>query len=253
MCDAGREEQRWGNRLVTAIAATGADRFHAALERVSLPAGMVLVEPGMREEYAYFPDEGVVCLLSMLDGEMAETATVGSEGVIGLGALLGDPAGRHQAIVQIAGSGVRIPIATLRGLIRGNPEIEALLHRYIRCFLVQVQQSVVCNSLHSVRDRCARWLLMAHDRATGDGFALTHRALAEMLGIRRPSVTHAARSLQDAGLIRYTYGTVTITDRDGLEEASCPCYHVVRDTFDALLGPPQAKSGNSAAGSRPKR
>lgn len=237
MCQAENETRNQGNRLVKAMMATGVEDVQQALERIPLPAGMVLVEPGVPQDYAYFPDAGVVCLLSMLDDESAESATVGSEGVIGLGALLGDPAGRHRAVVRIAGSGFRMPIATLRGLVRTCAAIELLLHRYIRCFLVQVQQSVVCNSVHTVQERCARWLLMAHDRAEGDSFALTQRTLAEMLGIRRPSVTHAARAMQAAGLIAYTYGLVTIADRDGLERVSCPCYHAVRRMFDELLGP----------------
>lgn len=232
--------------------ANDAGDFRRAAERVDLAAGMILADPGVPQDYAYFPDGCVVCLLSMLDGETAETATVGSEGVVGLGALLGDPVARHRALVPIAGPASRVAISALREAMQISAASEALLLAYIRCFLVQVQQSAACNCLHSVEQRAARWLLMASDRVVGYSFPLTHRSLAKMLGLRRPSVTNATLAMQQAGLIRYSYGMVSIIDRAGLEKISCPCYRAVRDTYNALLSPFLAVQDPAEAAPRPE-
>jgi CRP-like cAMP-binding protein len=132
----------------------------------------------------------------------------------------------------------RLPIEVLSDVARASAPLRELLLGYVRYFLIQVLQSVACNGLHSVHERCARWLLMAHDRAGTDSFNLTQEFLAELLGIQRPSVTIVARTLQKAGLIRYSRGLIAITDRLGLEEAACECYEMVRTAMNETLPPP---------------
>jgi CRP-like cAMP-binding protein len=137
--------------------------------------------------------------------------------------------------VQVGGVASRLPIEILNGLARESAPLRELLLGYVRYFLIQVLQSVACNGLHSVRERCARWLLMAHDRAGTDSFQLTQEFLAELLGIQRPSVTIVARKLQDAGLIRYSRGLIAIIDRQGLEGAACECYEMVRKAMNQTI------------------
>ena len=161
----------------------------------------------------------------------AETATVGPEGFIGFEALLGSRIASQRVLVQVEGTASRLPIQTLADAAQESASLRGLLLGYVRYFLIQVLQSVACNGLHSVQERFARWLLMAHDRAGTDSFRLTQEFLADLLGIHRPSVTIVARTLQSAGLISYSRGLITITDRKGLEEATCECYDMVRQAL----------------------
>jgi CRP-like cAMP-binding protein len=137
-----------------------------------------------------------------------------------------------RCVVQVAGEASRIDIARLRTANRESALIQDLLLRYVRAHLVQVSQSVACNCLHTVEQRAARWLLMAHDRAKRDRFGLTHHFVSEMLGVRRATVSVVARKLQNAGLIRCGRQSITITDRMGLEQATCECYGIMRQGFD---------------------
>jgi CRP-like cAMP-binding protein len=165
----------------------------------------------------------------------AETATIGPEGFVGFESLLGGNAASQRVLVQVGGVASRLPIEILTDLARDSAPLRELLLGYVRYFLIQVLQSVACNGLHSVRERCARWLLMAHDRAGTDSFQLTQEFLAELLGIQRPSVTIVARTLQKAELIRYSRGLIAITDRHGLEQAACECYEMVRKAMDQTV------------------
>ncbi len=210
-------------------------RLAAHMELVTLRPRSVLSEAGARLRYAYFPHGGVICLMAAMRKGIAETATIGAEGFIGFEALLGGSTASQRVLVQVGGTASRLPMAVLQTAVRRNRRLERLLLGYVRFFLVQVLQSVACNGLHSVRQRSARWLLMAHDRAGSDTFGLTHQFLAEMLGIHRPSVTLVARALQKAGLIRYSRGTIAIVDRKGLEKAACECYAIVRKALDEIL------------------
>jgi CRP-like cAMP-binding protein len=195
---------------------------------VPLSPRTVLVESGARLQHAYFPHGGVICLMAAMRKGGAETATVGPEGFIGFEALLGSRIASQRVLVQVEGTASRLPIQTLADAAQESASLRGLLLGYVRYFLIQVLQSVACNGLHSVQERFARWLLMAHDRAGTDSFRLTQEFLADLLGIHRPSVTIVARTLQAAGLISYSRGLITITDRKGLEEATCECYEMVR-------------------------
>lgn len=224
------------NRLIAAMSAADYAQLAPRLEVVPLAARTVLAESGSPLRHAYFPHAGVICLMAALNKGGAETATIGPEGFIGFETLLGTSTASQRVLVQVAGMASRLPIETLSEAARDSDALRGLLLGYIRYFLIQVLQSVACNGLHSVRERCARWLLMAHDRAGTDSFQLTQEFLAELLGIQRPSVTIVARTLQRAGLIRYSRGLIAITNRQGLEEAACECYAMVRQELDDSAG-----------------
>jgi CRP-like cAMP-binding protein len=208
-----------------------------APEPVELRHEVRLLEEGEGQHYAYFPASGVISLISKLitDRNVAEIATIGPEGMACVEALLGAETITNTGIVQVSGEGYRIRIERLRTTMEADHECRDVMLRYVRAFIVQLQQSVACNSLHSIEERCARWLLMTEDRAHNETFDLTQEFLAEMLGVRRASVTVVCRTLQTAGLIRYSRGVITIVDRGGLEEAACDCYRIVRDAFFDLL------------------
>jgi CRP-like cAMP-binding protein len=220
------------NRLIAAMPAGVRAQFGSHLEIVPLTPRTVLAEAGSSLRYAYFPHVGVICLMAALSKGAVETATVGPEGFVGFEVLLGSTTASQKGLVQVAGVASRVPIEVLAELARDSAPLRDLLLGYVRYFMIQVLQSVACNGLHSVRQRCARWLLMAHDRAGADGFHLTQEFLGELLGIQRPSVTIVARTLQTAGLIRYSRGRIMITDRAGLEEAACECYGMVRGALN---------------------
>ncbi len=226
------------NRLLAHIPRAGFASLAPHLEVVPLHSRDVLFEAGAPLEAVYFPHSGVICLMAAMRDGVAETAAIGSEGFIGFEAVLGGEAAANRALVQLSGSASRVPVAALRAAMMDVPAIRDLLLRYVRYFLIQALQSVACNTLHEVEERCARWLLMAHDRAgETDTFNLTQEFLAEMLGVHRPSVTIVARTMQNAGLIRYSRGVIAITDRKGLEEAACECYGLVKRALDEILPP----------------
>jgi len=226
------------NRLLARIHPAGFARLAPHLELVPLAARDVLFEAGTPLRQVYFPHSGVACLMASLRSGVAEMATIGCEGFIGFEALLGGQAAVSQALVQIAGTASRVSVSALRAAMDRFPAIRELLLRYIRFFLIQTLQSVACNNLHDVDSRCAQWLLRAQDRGgEADTLNLTQKFLAEMLGVQRPSVTIVARSLQKAGLIRYSRGVIAITNRKGLEDAACECYGIVRRAFDEILPP----------------
>jgi CRP-like cAMP-binding protein len=231
------------NRLFAALPAEDFGLLRPHLEITPLERGHVLIAPAELIRHAWFPHDGVVSVVTpMEDGAAAETATIGREGAVGFEFLTGGNRGLSRTFVQVSGSASRIEIAQLRSSERSGT-LGDLLARYSRVLFRQVMQSVACNGLHSVEERCCRWLLMAHDRAGSDTLDLTQEFLAAMLGVRRPSVTVVARTLQTAGLIRYSRGAITVIDRHGLEEAACECYRVIRSAYENLL--PYTYSENS--------
>ena len=238
MPSSGEERHRSGNRLLARLPKGAFARISPHLEAVSLEPRRVLFEAGQPIEQVYFPHAGIVCLMVATADGTAETAAIGAEGFVGFESVLGGEKAANRALVQVAGSASRMPIGRLRSALAESAPLRELLLRYIRFFLIQSLQSAACNSLHTVDERCAKWLLVAHDRAGSDSFNLTHEFLADMLGVHRPSLTLVARTLQRAGLIRYSRGVMTITDREGLEEAACGCYGVVRRALEETLPPP---------------
>ncbi|MCA1844324.1 MAG: Crp/Fnr family transcriptional regulator [Actinobacteria bacterium] len=186
-------------------------------------------------EHVYFPLGAVFSVVAVTAGEMVvEVGTVGIEGMVGLPAFLGVAVTPNSAFCQIAGPAVRMPVEDLHRALRNGAGLHDHLLRYTQAFIVQVAQNVLCNRTHTTEERAARWLLMTADRVEATEFLLTHEFLAQMLGVRRPTVSLSAGLLQSAGLISYTRGRVRILDRERLEEASCECYRVVRAEFDRL-------------------
>lgn len=208
------------------------------LERVPLEFKKVLQEPGEPIRYLWFPNGGVGSILSyMADGAAVEVATVGREGVFGLSAVLGTDQMAQQTIIQIPGDGWRLSLQAFDQIRDQLPTLERLLLRCAAALVTQIAQGSACNRLHPIEARCARWLLMTHDRVDGTRFPLTHEFLAQMLGVTRPSVTIAAGILQKAGLISYVRGWVDVIDRAGLEAASCECYRIIIDEFARHIRP----------------
>jgi CRP-like cAMP-binding protein len=200
------------------------------LKDVPLHQGTVLAEQGETIDQVYFPHSGMVSIVIVLeDGEKSvETATVGREGAVGAIAGLGERKASARAIVQVAGNGSRISARLLQGAVKQSSFLRDYIVRYQEMLLHQAQQSTACNALHEARPRLCRWLLQTRDRLDSDVVALTQEFLAQMLGVRRTTVTELARALQTKGLVRYKRGKIEILDRQGLEECACECYDALR-------------------------
>jgi CRP-like cAMP-binding protein len=185
----------------------------------------------------YFPSRSVISITNaMEDGGIVEVATVGREGLVGIGSVLGNFMASGDAFVQIAGEPAAVmSIDAFRREMERRGPFQELVTRYSQAFVAQLMQSVACNGLHSAEERCCRWLLMTHDRIGQDEFPLTHEFLAIMLGVRRPTVTLVMAELARGGIVSHVRGHVRIVDRKGLEGASCECYRNVRSVFDRLL------------------
>jgi CRP-like cAMP-binding protein len=223
------------NRLLAALPAADLALLLPHMKDMILEAGAVLQEQGERVEEVYFPHDGIVSLLAVMQqGDAIETATVGREGAVGTLSGFGQRRSHTRDVVQVAGSASRIPAARFRKAAEESQAVRDVIVRYGEMLLVQVQQTAACNALHDVEARLSRWLLQARDRVDGDTIKLTHEFLSQMLGVRRPTVTVIARSLQDAGLIRYHRGHIEILDRRGLEARACECYGVIRRQIDEV-------------------
>jgi CRP-like cAMP-binding protein len=212
-------------------------RVRAHLEEVSLSFKQKIYEQGESIKYALFPESGVISLVKLLDdGNIVEIGTIGNEGMVGLPVVLGDGRAPLRAFCQVPGRALRIRADALIAERRRGGHFAELLLRYANATLAMLAQGVACNRAHSVEERMCRWLLMTHDRVGADNFPLTQEFLAQMLGVRRPTVNIAGTSLQRAGLIRYSRGRITVVDREGLEEASCECYAHMREEIARSLG-----------------
>jgi CRP-like cAMP-binding protein len=198
--------------------------------------GAVLYEPGAQMRYVYFPTTSIVSLLYVMeDGASAEIAIVGNEGMLGIALFMGGETTPSRAVVQSAGAGYRLRAQLLKEeFARFGPMLRLLL-RYTQALITQMAQTAVCNRHHSVDQQLCRWLLLSLDRLSSNQLAMTQELIANMLGVRREGVTEAAGKLQEAGLIRYQRGKITVIDRRGLERRSCECYQVVKREFDRLL------------------
>jgi CRP-like cAMP-binding protein len=223
------------NRLLAALLSDERGRLAPHLEDVSLALSQVLFRPDEELAYAYFPTTSIVSLLTDLeDGTGMEVGLVGREGVVGVSAFLGGGETKV-ATVQAEGRALRVRADALREEFGRGGALQQRLLRYTHALMTQISQSVVCNSRHTFEGRLARWLLMYHDRLGRDEFELTHEFMANMLGVRRASVSEIAHKLQEMKLISYRRGHFRILDRAGLERLTCECYHVVKAKFDDLL------------------
>jgi CRP-like cAMP-binding protein len=207
------------------------------LELVQLSLKDVIYERGMPIQYVYFP---VSCTLSVLafmrTGAAVEVATIGNEGFSGVDLMIGADVASNTYVCQIAGDSVRMRASDFKEIINVNATLRNVTQCFLQAYVSQITQSVACNRLHTVEERFARWLLIMHDRATGDSFYLTQEFMADMLGVHRPTVSLVAAAYQQAGMIRYLRGHMTILNRAELEDASCECYGAVAKNFLRLLG-----------------
>ena len=224
------------NLLLRALPPESANRLAEDLVIINTPSRAELYGPGDMVNRIYFPLDSVISMTAPVGATQGEVATVGHEGMIGLPTVFGTDMANMRFFVQIGGRTAVMTAERLSALLSADEALRTIMLRYAHAMFTQIGQSVVCNQRHSLRQRCARWLLMTHDRVPGDQFHLTHEALAVMLGVRRAGVTVAAGNLQKAGLIRYRRGEITIVDRAGLEQVSCECYRLVADVYDRLVG-----------------
>ena len=235
--DALAPDRPSANRLLAALPQAEYLRLLPRLTPVSLAQGQRVYDAHTSIPYVWFIERGVVSVIrAMQDGMLIEICVIGCEGMVGLPVFLGSESTPSQALVQIPGTGLRMPTTTFRREVPPGSPLHDLLHRYTQTLINQMAQGMVCNRMHSIAQRCARWLLLTHDRAGSDQFPLTQQFLAQMLGVRRASVSTVAGRLQKAGLIRYSRGVITVLDRPGLEAAACECYQVIEAEYDRLLG-----------------
>jgi len=224
------------NKLLASLPRDHFDRLSPYLTTVSLPQGEVLTESGEEVDQIYFPHYGMLSLLAVMrDGKAIETATVGREGVVGAMAGLGLYKSLVRVVVQMPVVCSRIPAPQFRTVAAGSDPIRHLCIRYNEVLLSQARVTAACNALHSIEARFCRWLLQSADRAAGDTVNLTQEFLAEMLGVRRTSVTEVASKIQGAGVIAYSRGVIKILDRAALLRTSCECYQTLLDQ-SAILG-----------------
>jgi CRP-like cAMP-binding protein len=225
------------NRLLAALPGAVYERLRPALESTSLALGEGVYDCGKPMTHVYFPTTSVVSLIyTMEDGATAEMGLVGKEGVVGIAMFMGGDTTPNQAVAQVTGGALRMKASALLEEFRRGGAFQLALLRYTQALITQISQTAVCNRLHPVEKRLCRWLLLTRDRVPSDEIFMTQEFIAHMLGVRREGVTAAAHRLQEADLIRYRRGHITVLDRRRLEASACECYRVVKNEFDRLLG-----------------
>jgi CRP-like cAMP-binding protein len=224
------------NRLLASLPSQDFERLKPSLKTISLAQGQLLSEPGDEVDQVHFPHNGMVSLLVVLkDGKAVECATIGREGVIGATAGLGLHRSIARAVIQLPMVASRISATAFRNAVKDSKPLRDLITRHQETMLMQAQVTAGCNALHAVEARLARWILQSRDRADSDTVALTQEFLAEMLAVRRTSVSEVAQQLQSAKLIRYSRGVIEVLNRKGLEQKACECYRTVVDYTAAAM------------------
>lgn len=224
------------NQLLAALPDAEWRRWLPQLEAVEMPLGQVLYEAGSTLSHVYFPTSSIVSLLYVMEnGASAEIAVVGHEGIVGISLFMGGESTPSRAVVQSAGRGFRLPSEAIKGEFNHSGPVMHLLLRYTQALITQMAQTAVCNRHHSLDQQLCRWLLLSLDRLQGNELVMTQELIANMLGVRREGVTEGALKLQQAGLIRYSRGRISVLDRQGLEARTCECYAVVKKEYDRLL------------------
>ena len=233
MPDPHKPEQ---NQLLAALSASELGRLYPHLKLTPMPLASVLYESGSQLEHVYFPTDCIVSLLYLMkDGHSAEIAVVGNEGLVGISLFMGGETTPSRALVQSAGHAFRLSAEVMKEEFGRGAMLQHLLLRYTQALITQMSQTAVCNRHHDVEQQLCRWLLLRLDRLSTSELITTQDLIATMLGVRREAVTEAAGKLQDAGLIRYARGHITVLDRPGLQSKVCECYAVVKSEYDRLL------------------
>ena len=227
------------NKLLAALPDADYRRIFSSLTPVPLTFKKVLHKAGEKIDTVYFPGGGVCSITNVMsDGRMAEVATIGNEGMVGLTAFFGGDVSVGEAFVQVPdGDGQAMPTDAFKRELHRHGPFYDVIGRYGQALQALIMQSAACFSMHSVEERCSRWILMTHDRVEGDEFQLTHEFFGYMLGARRPTVTLVLGTLEKAGIIQNGTKKITIVNRKKLEDTSCECYQVIKSTFDRLLPP----------------
>lgn len=219
-----------------ALPATVWERWRPHLETVPLRLGQVLYESGTTLTHVYFPTTSIVSLLYLTEnGESAEIAVVGNEGIVGIALFMGGESTTSRAVVQSGGNAIRLKAQSLKDEFNLSGPVLHLLLRYTQALITQMAQTAVCNRHHTLDQQLCRWLLLSLDRLRGEDLVMTQELIADMLGVRREGVTESALKLQRAGLIRYARGHISVLDRAGLESRTCECYAVVKREYARLL------------------
>jgi CRP-like cAMP-binding protein len=224
------------NRLLACLPDDDFHRIQSVITTIPTAVRQSFHKHGERIDHVYFPNGGVASVTAMMqDGGTVEVATVGDEGVLGVAAMFGDGPSAGETMMQVPDTNAeRMSADAFRAELDQHGALYECVNRYSHALLNLIMQSTACMALHPVQERCCRWLLMTHDRVHRDEFQLSHEFLAMMLGSTRPTVTVIAGTLQQAGLIRYKHGRITIQDRGALEAASCECYQITKTNFDRL-------------------
>jgi CRP-like cAMP-binding protein len=225
------------NRILSALPAAEYNRLRRHLKLVTLQYKEVLYEPNKHIKYVYFPNDGVICLLSTASKRVAvEIGLLGNEGMLGIPVFLGANSTPHLALVQAPGSALRIEANLLREEFKRGGKLQDLLLRFTQAQLIMIAQTAACNRVHGIDGRLSRCLLLMHDRVDGDEFQLTQNLISQMLGVQRTGVTAAAGLLQKKKMIGYRRGRIAVLDRPRLEDNACECYWIVKEAFDRLGG-----------------
>ncbi len=224
------------NRLLAALPDAALKRWLPHLELIDLPLGYVLYESGKSEHHVYFPTSAIVSLLYVMEnGDSAEIAVVGNEGIVGISLFMGGNSTPSRAVVQSGGKGYRLSAGLMKEEFDQSGPAMHLLLRYTQALITQMSQTAVCNRHHSLDQQLCRWLLLSLDRLPGNELVMTQELISNMLDVRREGVTEAALKVQKSGLISYARGRIKVLDRAGLEKRSCECYGVVKREYDRLL------------------
>ncbi len=239
--DNGERKTPWAEQSENALlAALSEDERLAASARgklVALSTRQGLYSPDVAIEAAYFPVDCVISVVThMIDGTVVEIGTIGREGTTAIPLLMGATSTANESFCQVPGRAWKMPVADFTRLVESSERFRAATTRFLHGYVNVLGQLAACNRVHTVYERCCRWLLMTQDRVGADQFPLTHEFLAQMLGSQRSSVTLAAAALQRAGFITYERGCITILDRERLKETACECYEIARDQFTASFG-----------------
>jgi len=224
------------NKLLGSLPIKTYKRILPTLEIVELNQGDILSEPGEIIDDVYFPNDGIISLVSVTEnGSTIEVGMIGMEGMLGVPVLLGARTMPYQPVVQISGTAFKMKVAVLKSELDRCSSLQKIFLRYTHALLIQTSQAAVCNSLHKIEKRLCRWLLIAQDCVQSDNLRLTQETMSHLIGTRRAGVNSVINSLQKEGLIDHSRGQITIIDREGLEDASCECYRVIKEEFDKAL------------------
>jgi CRP-like cAMP-binding protein len=225
------------NRLLARLAPKDLAVLRPHLAPIDLPLRTVLERPGRTIDYVYFPESGIASVVATQANDIrVEVGLIGSEGMTGLAILLGDRQTPNTTYMQLAGAGQRMTADALRSVMARNAGLQAVMLKYVQAFLIQVSHTAISNAHSHIDERLARWILMAHDRATGATILLTHEFLSLMLAVRRAGVTEALKTLVTQGLIKSARGSITVLDRKGLEMSAGESYGVPESEYRRLLG-----------------